>query len=210
MIIDAVVDSENYYDGRNCYVPHKHGLTTSMSAHWDNNLVDTDAVLSWYYNDCVKAGPQVCPIYEPTTEKIHHRIITQLERLRVEPVVVFNSTSDMHGVVDYSLVKWQLFLVLFYPGRRGMDFARAFVALESGDAEPMWTASPESARMSLLKCECPAEGDTSYDGDFVGVAIRCGDVRRVRDSLDDLKKYFEKLSTQSFFADLFNVRVGCA
>ena len=111
--------------------------THHILALWDDNMLDTDAVLKWFYDDCVKAGPQDCPIYEPTSQKISERVTRLFEQLKSQPVSFYNASTGAHGTVNYSTAKGRMFMMLYNPGRDGKGIAQALAALESGDAEPM-------------------------------------------------------------------------
>ena len=183
---------------------------TRGAALWDNNLLDTDAELKGFYEECVKAGPYACPIYGSSAEMIHERVTRLMERLRTQPTAFYNQSSGEHGVVDYDVVKGGLFLTLYDPTKNGLEFAKALASLESGNAEPMWQMSTKAKNRKLFECECSSGGVRPYDGEFVIAAIACGDGTPVEDTLDELKTRLENMSKQSIFADVWPVRALCA
>ena len=163
-----------------------------------------------FYEDCVKAGPDLCPIYEPTIQQIEQRVNSVLERLKVEPIAFVNATTGTQGVVTYDVVKDVFFRVLYAPYELGPAFASSFFALESGNPEPIWSASTAASITQLLQGSCDAEVNKIIVDAFNTAAIGCGDAQPVNDSLEDLQVYYANLASQSAFADLWSARAVCS
>jgi hypothetical protein len=188
---------------RSPFTSPPHRLLTAL---WDNNLIDTDKALSLYYQDCVNAGPEVCPIWEPTVEQINQRVNRVLERLKAAPIPFVNATDGANGNVDYSFVKNLLFSTLYTPHVTGSAFASAFAALESGNSEEIWRQSPAALSEELLNDSCAPDADRTVIGDFIGLAIACGDGAPVNSTLDELRDFVAELSEQSVFGDVWPLR----
>ena len=113
-------------------------------------------------------------------------------------------------MINYGIVKRQMLQMLYNPGVRAWDFARAVLALEAGDAGPMWEGSFASGIPKLLECECSTSEVKPSDGAFVSTAISCSDGEPVRDELEELQTFYDNFLTKSSFADVWTGRVECA
>jgi hypothetical protein len=71
LVIDGVVDFDDYYSGRGssmCPVQH----CSTFVGGWSKNLKDTDKILQLYYNACVVAGT-ACPLYANSSSLVQGR-----------------------------------------------------------------------------------------------------------------------------------------
>ncbi|KAL5524558.1 hypothetical protein ACEPAF_9698 [Sanghuangporus sanghuang] len=200
VIIDGVVDTDDYYNGL-----------------WANNLRDTDDALMDIYQSCVNAGPSRCPIYEKSASLVQARVDRLLHRLKSEPIAFYSNSTDLAGgyeVVDYALVKIYMFLVLYNTHRSGLYLANALAALEQGDPSGFYLASPRKELEQLLQCSCPAPGENParfQGGSEITLSIGCGDILEKRDEeLDDIRRAYEEMSGVSGFADVWKIRVLCS
>lgn len=174
------------------------------------SLIDTDAVLTWFYDACVEAGPELCPIHESTSERIRQRVNNVLEGLKSAPIPFVDATSGTQGVVTYDVVKNQLFQMLYSPYSSGAPFAAAFAALEAGNPVPIWSSSSDAGIQQLLIGSCIPELNEIVVDAFITAVIGCSEALPVTDTLDDLKVYYDNLVKQSSFADVWNGRAGCS
>jgi hypothetical protein len=181
-----------------------------LPALWDNFLLDADKTLMWYYEDCVQAGPEKCPIWEPSAVEIKRRVTNVFERLKISPVPFVNSTDGTNGFVDYSMVKRQLFDVVYFPYVQGGVFASAFAALEAGHPGDIWGRSAQAALRLIANMTCSPIAERFHVETYVGYAISCGDGAPVTDSQDDLKRFLARLSEQSVFADVWPTHFACS
>ncbi|KAH8079799.1 TAP-like protein-domain-containing protein [Cristinia sonorae] len=197
VIIDGVVDAENYYAGL-----------------WSNNLRDTDAELFRVYQACADVGALACPIHEFDADKIHARVQGLLKKLRMTPVTFYNDTTGLYGQVDYSVVIRVIFNMLYKPYSKAQEVFAAISQLERGDAEPIFKLSERATAQGLLteQCSCPLASD-----DFWGpsgrenlLAIACGDAGPIHRDIDSLKRYFDDMATTSMFAEAWWPHIGCA
>jgi hypothetical protein len=173
-------------------------------------LVDSEKTLAWYYTDCIKAGPSVCPIWKPTVSQIDESINTLLERLKIAPISFANSTTGEIGIVDYSTAKSILFQNMYTPFQSGPVVASAFAALEAGDPQPMWDISDGAALEQAVEGSCSPEAASADFDDVAGRAIACGDGDPVQPSLDALRQFYANLAQQSVFADVWPLHLQCA
>ncbi|EJC98519.1 uncharacterized protein FOMMEDRAFT_171120 [Fomitiporia mediterranea MF3/22] len=144
LVIDGVVDSEEYYKG-----------------NWSGFIVDMDKVYTSILDACVEAGPSQCTLHENTTEQIHDRIETLMNKLRIEPALYFNGTAINSAVVDYSTVRYQMFQSLYFPYNTGAPLLGALAALEQGNATPIYQNSNESSFHAFLEDECSVKPENT-------------------------------------------------
>ncbi|TDL14553.1 alpha/beta-hydrolase, partial [Rickenella mellea] len=196
LIIDGVVDSENYY-----------------GTLWSNNLRDIDGTLLNLYDECVAAGPDACPLYEKSPLLIKARVDKLLNGLKIAPVSFYNSTSGLYDVIDFSVVKGTVFSSMYRTHLVGKNLTIALAELEKGNAEPIWTLGQMKARRDALNCDCSAEPEflPSSAGAATTLAIACSDGDNVKDDIPALQAYFEDLAKTSSFADVWTtiIRAGC-
>ncbi|TCD60883.1 hypothetical protein EIP91_009374 [Steccherinum ochraceum] len=196
LVIDGVMDAENYY-----------------AALWSTNLVDADATLFQIYQACVDAGPVLCRIYEKTTEGIHARVQNLLTRLRTEPVSFYNATSGVYAVVDYSLVKQAIFRTLYTPYTDGKTLTIALAELELGNAEPIFKLSDvkDAYKSITAPCDCsPSRSGPDAERMENVMAIACGDGEPVEGDVASLKEFYDEMAGESTFAEVWYLRVGCS
>ncbi|KLO10612.1 hypothetical protein SCHPADRAFT_942694 [Schizopora paradoxa] len=163
IVIDGVVDSENYYAGL-----------------WSNNLLDADAALLDICSACMNAGPDKCALHESSAELVLQRINNILKDIKLSPIPIFidrDSVSE-YGVVDYAIVKSVILMVLYSTHDSGSMLVDILAALERGDALPWFHMTSGPALRRLLSCDCPVPGHKSPP--FQGfleqfLAIACSD-----------------------------------
>ena len=173
-------------------------------------LFDSDLTLSVYYQDCIDAGPELCPIYEPTIEQIRERVNNVLEQLKIEPRAFANATDRSQGLVGYDIVKSQLLEMVYAPHIVGKAFAERFAALEAGNPWPFWSVSPNAVGQKLLQDSCSVNVTADALLSISLIPIACSDGAPINDTLADLQDYYSRLSEQSSFADVWYIRIGCA
>ncbi|PSS36784.1 hypothetical protein PHLCEN_2v1415 [Hermanssonia centrifuga] len=200
-MFSGVEDSEDYY-----------------AALWSNNLVDTDAVLDWFFESCAEAGPEACALHESSAEKIKSRLNSLYESLKYSPIPVSAKGSDFtaadYGLVDYALVRKLIFGFLYapYPGMRpgGVTpsaLASALAAAENGNGLPLWDLQKNGTEQ--FKCKCGGGANPVPRTDGATVAIACGEGDVVEDSIEELQAHYEKMSQDSTFAELWTVHASC-
>ncbi|EJC98516.1 uncharacterized protein FOMMEDRAFT_171118 [Fomitiporia mediterranea MF3/22] len=161
LVIDGVVDANEYYKG-----------------NWTGFILDMDKTYTNILDACVQAGPSVCPIFENTTAQVHARIENLLNKLRIEPVLLFNSTAINSAVVDYATVRSQIFEALYFPYESGALLTEGLAALEQGNPSLIYQSSSESVFHSFLEDECPVQTGKPFVAGTLEVTstILCGDI----------------------------------
>lgn len=174
-IIDGVINGHDWYAGEAAsYIPAELSLTLHLG-NTTNFLISTDDALTSVYDACVVAGPELCAIYENSTDLIRARINRLLDSVHLDPIPAINDTDPTHiswAVLDYSTAVGLILTVLYSPYEDAQAFAEAVVALESGDTSVIFELVD-----SPLTNICPANASAPFDdGDFdAKTAIWFGD-----------------------------------
>ncbi|KAF7331015.1 Abhydrolase-4 domain-containing protein [Mycena venus] len=119
LVIDGVVDSENYY-----------------ATEWSNNLLDTDNAWMAFVHGCVAAGPEECPFFAPTAAEILDKVDKIYASVRARPIPV--RANDSFGLVDYSLVREKIFRSLYSPYSQFPVLAQALADLAVGNGTTLF------------------------------------------------------------------------
>ncbi|KAF7331529.1 Abhydrolase-4 domain-containing protein [Mycena kentingensis (nom. inval.)] len=189
LIIDGVVDSENYY-----------------ATEWSNNLRDTDAAYRSFAVGCAAAGPSGCPFHAHNANEILSNIDALAESLRSRPIPVKTATS--YGLVDYSVLRSTIFKALYSPHAAFPRLAKALADLRDGNATGIWAMSVSGA-LKPFDCACGA-ADPFESVDEATWAVLCNDGDRIPPGYDEFEAHYKALSRTSSFADQWELpRMGC-
>ncbi|KAF4574326.1 hypothetical protein EYR40_005954 [Pleurotus pulmonarius] len=114
LVLDGVVDSENYF-----------------ATLWSNNLLDADKTLQTFFDSCFAGGPDLCPFYDSSPQAISRKLddLTRTITLRPVPVV----TNISYGLVDYARLRGAIGLSLYSPYVDFPRLARGLADLLQGD-----------------------------------------------------------------------------
>ncbi|KZV83249.1 hypothetical protein EXIGLDRAFT_656341 [Exidia glandulosa HHB12029] len=187
VIVDGVVDLENYYSGA-----------------WDNNLMDADKALAMVLDSC--AASSTCPLHEATGKLISKRLDAILARLKTDPIPVRTSGSN-YGMVDFSLARTLLFLGLTEPvGTYPLIFA-ALAEVEKGNGDLLFAVS--GVKASSWQCECGGAEELATFPAVTLAAVACSDADVVREDLDQLKQHYANMARLSNFAEYWRIHVYC-
>ncbi|KAL0948912.1 hypothetical protein HGRIS_009021 [Hohenbuehelia grisea] len=186
LILDGVVDAENYY-----------------ATLWSNNLKDIDKTLYTFFEECVIAGSTACPFYAPTPEAISQNLTALFDQLRERPIPI--RTPISYGVLDYSRLLYTVFESLYSPYGLWPPLAKGLADLAAGDGTALYSI----LEAPFFNCACG-------EGPFIGAvqdaqrAILCTDGEEVRGSVDQSRRYFEELRQDSVFAEIWgSIHIGC-
>ncbi|KAJ7031110.1 TAP-like protein-domain-containing protein [Mycena alexandri] len=187
LVIDGVVDSENYF-----------------AVEWSNNLLDTDKTWMQFINGCVAAGPMGCALFAPTAAEILENVDRLETSLRARPIPV--RTSISFGLVDYSTLRRTIFKALYSPYAQFPTLAQALADLSAGNATALFKMSESPG----FQCGCdPSEYRFESVGE-AGSAVLCNDGKRIPQDYEGVLAHYQKLSKTSSFADLWEpVRMSC-
>ncbi|KAF8876133.1 alpha/beta hydrolase fold-domain-containing protein, partial [Infundibulicybe gibba] len=188
LVIDGVVDAENYY-----------------SALWDNGLLDTDKTLQTFFDGCSLAGPNICPFYAPTPKQISQNLTALYTTIKARPVPVRTVTG--YGLVDYARLRLTVFVSLYSPYRSFLPLAKGLADLASGDGRALF----DLLTTPRFKCSCDEPDPLADVASEVMLVIMCGDGRVVPRDFESTEKFYKRFSNTSQWADLWaKTRISCS
>ncbi|EJD44705.1 hypothetical protein AURDEDRAFT_166193 [Auricularia subglabra TFB-10046 SS5] len=185
VIVDGVVDTENYY-----------------SAAWDNNLIDTDKALRLVIDACVASS--ACPLHETTSQLLSSRIDSIFDGLKTAPLTV--QDDSQYGIVTYPLARNLLFDSLYNPINNMPPLFAALAAAEQGDGAPLYALSGRTE--SKWRGPCGAEGKVPPPMETFA-AVACSDGDPLNEDLEEVKRRFAKMAELSSFADVWPYHLAC-
>jgi pimeloyl-ACP methyl ester carboxylesterase len=190
LIIDAVADSEDYYD-----------------TLFRTNLRDTDKVLDGFFEGCSSAGSDGCPFYAPTSEDVRHNLTKISESLRERPIPVH--TRKGYGVFGYTQLRSILFASLYSPYELFPLVAQGLAELAHGNATALFDLY--YGMEPHYECGCDPE---TYWGESVAEAISgvmCTDSDPWEGTLEASRELLRTLLKSSGFGDIWsNHQLRCA
>lgn len=183
----------------------------SLQGLWSNNLRDTDAGLFQIYQACVDAGPSVCPIYESSVSEINARVNNLLEKLRIQPLYFYNTSTGAYGTLDYSAAKTSIFSVLYDTHHAGARLSHALAEAERGAGQPLYDVSARAVQSAALQCNSTGAplnlpAAIRYESTL---AVACGDAGSVGATLEEMREYYEEMGRSSVFAEVWWMRIAC-
>lgn len=184
MILDGVVDSEEYYNGK-----------------WDSSPSDTDQAVRFLFQACFAAGPDKCAFHQQATssEELEQRYLAIMDSLRKSPIAVgdpLSETTIALGLIP-TVVTWQDLMsdtlsVAILPRLQLRGFVQTLAELETGKGERL-AAIIDSANIA-----------SPYIGDTFGLQaaerlITCLDAngRSKISTIDEYRDYVNSLARTS-------------
>ncbi|KAK7057882.1 Abhydrolase-4 domain-containing protein [Favolaschia claudopus] len=187
LVIDGVVDSENYY-----------------TTDWSDGLIDTENAWMSFVNGCVAAGRQGCPFFAPTAAEILAKVDDLYASLRARPIPVNTELSS--GLVDFSTLRSKIFLALYSPYATFPTLAQALADLSNGNGTALFTMRAEPA----FECACDSSEYQFEEIIDAGGAIMCNDGKKISSKYEDLLAHYEEMSGDFKWADMWEqIRFTC-
>ncbi|KAJ3512917.1 hypothetical protein NLJ89_g3241 [Agrocybe chaxingu] len=187
LVIDGVVDSENYY-----------------ATLWSNNLLDTDKVLDHFFSGCAEAGPDACAFWAPTADDVRQNLTNLYDSIRAHPLPVKADFS--YGILDYNFLRFVIFRVLYSPYDLFQTLAQGLANLAAGDGRVLL----KLVTRPPFECSC---NPAAHRYDVVGdgqVAILCNDGDDVPGDLQSSLEYFKFMANTSNWGDIWStIRLSC-
>ncbi|KAJ3565868.1 hypothetical protein NP233_g7366 [Leucocoprinus birnbaumii] len=199
IILDGVVDSDNYY-----------------STLWNNSVIDTPKTMDIFFESCHAAGESACPFWAPSPSLIKANLTRIYQELIDNPIPYSNGTS--YGFVDYPRVRGQVFLSLYSPYTSWFSLAQALRDLGSPQRDPtrMW----EIMATPIFHCSCSGstcddketrEQDLEAPNMEARTGISCSDGVDIPDDVASARIYYEDFSSQSEWANGWaQLHIACA
>ncbi|TEB34815.1 hypothetical protein FA13DRAFT_1707039 [Coprinellus micaceus] len=204
MVLDGVVDSEDYYASKSSQVGYMQPLTIKL-AQWLTALLDTNKTLQLFFDNCAEAGPTECAFYAADPSDIQRNLTALQDKLLIEPVPV--KTDAYYGIIDRAALEIAIFMSLYVPYALFKPLAGALAQLAAGNGTALLSmfGDPET-----YTCSCD-EHAHDWDGVLEGqTTVACNDGAEVPKSLKQLQKYWDGLAGISPFATYVGIiRAGC-
>ncbi|CAA7262007.1 unnamed protein product [Cyclocybe aegerita] len=180
LVIDGVVDSEDYY-----------------ATLWTQNLVDADKTMEHFFTGCADASQQGCAFWAPSADEIRQNLSKLYESVRARPVPVRTDTS--YGVLDYNLLRVAVFVSLYFPYDLFPTLAQGLAELSAGDGRRLF----ELVTLPPYQCSCDAAHlfDTVLDA---SIGIACNDGDDVPGDLQSSQEYFNMMANSSQWGDIWS------
>ncbi|KAJ7204027.1 TAP-like protein-domain-containing protein [Mycena haematopus] len=187
LVIDGVVDSENYF-----------------ATKWSNNLIDTDKVWMAFVHGCVAAGPSECALFAPSTTELLEKVDQIYASVRARPIPVRTNTS--FGLVDWNLVRSTIFTTLYSPYAMFPRLASALADLSEGNGTAMFKLFEQPT----FECSCDPSQYLFESLREATAGIICNDGKRISPEFEDVVAHYHNLSEASSWADVWGpLRMPC-
>ncbi|KAG5716887.1 putative hydrolase [Termitomyces sp. T112] len=187
MVIDGVVDIENYYQ-----------------TLWSTNLIDTSKTMDYFFTSCHAAGPDTCLFHAPTPDLIAANLTKLYDIVKVRPIPVRTSTS--YGLVDYTRLRTSIFSSLYKPWVAYPALANALAALAQGDGAPLFSMYD----LPKFQCDCGPDSEDSRFGKDAQTTILCNDGDPISSEFETLQEYFKNMMKESEWFEIWaNIRIPC-
>jgi hypothetical protein len=152
------------------------------------------------------ANSTSCALHESSASKVEARINAILASLDVQPIPV--DLGENYGVVDWSMARTVLWNSVTSPyGTIGQasTFAMtmaAFADAEKGNGTSLFLLSENTD--GSFTCECDSQPDPVFTfRTEAAAAISCSDGDSFKDDLNQFRQFFQELSGESKFADVW-------
>ncbi|KAL2851134.1 TAP-like protein-domain-containing protein [Aspergillus pseudoustus] len=187
MVLDGVVDAEDYYN-----------------LGWKSNLYDADKALEIFIQSCFEAGERKCSFWGPSVQNISARLDSLLSGLKYSPIPIAPSGScPLPMLATYSDLKQLILQAMYSPLAGFSNLATILAGLEQGDTTA-YAAAVVGGTIPASPCNYNIGGNTSTKD--IGTLIKCvdGPSGFKFSSLGEFEEYVDLLSEQSeFFGDVW-------
>ena len=184
MIIDGVVDSDDYY-----------------RTGWLTNLRDTDAIIDKFYEYCSHGGPEKCALNSGnlTSSDCKNLLETLISGLKKEPIAIPGSKTRGPDIATYSDAIRAMRGSLYSPVTEFPLMALLFNDLinGSGAAFAEWKEKQHKPSCTLRDCNMKMRVDCHPMGPEISTAILCSDGQDIsnktkQDALQDADKLYRQ------------------
>jgi hypothetical protein len=176
---------------------------------WRDELVDNDKDLRLFFDGCLTAGSTICPFAASgsTSDDLLKALNALLDKVRAQPVPVYDKATQTYGVVDYATLKYAMLLALYTP----YD-PTSFLGMGTGLAELQNGNGSLVYQKAMLGQQEPTCSSISTINDLESeIAISCGDMAVIPDGPAELEEYFQDIANISIFIDfLVSRRIHCS
>ncbi|KAF2794937.1 hypothetical protein K505DRAFT_303100 [Melanomma pulvis-pyrius CBS 109.77] len=174
MILDGVVDGEDYYQGK-----------------WAANLPDSDAAIESFFKYCYEGGEKACAFWDESPEAIEARFTAVIEDLSVNPITVTDPNFVQRpAIVTITDFKTALVSVPYSPSAYFPFLAQVLAGLENRNGSLLATFSGEGARID----ECSTDDESNAQQIEPRYYIACNDAND-RFNLSTIEAWTEHVDT---------------
>ena len=180
MILDGVVDSEDYYQGK-----------------WEANLYDADAAVETFWTYCYEGGNASCSFWDVSPEAIEARWYKVINQLKVQPIPVTDPTVvSIPAIVTYTDFKTLLESAPYSPSVYYPILANVLAELEVGNGSLL--AQLSGAGINYLE-SCEISPPAVYNEAEPRYFIACNDAngRFNLSTVEDFTENVDYLYNQS-------------
>ncbi|KAL0568268.1 hypothetical protein V5O48_013728, partial [Marasmius crinis-equi] len=204
LIIDGVMDIEDYYTSSSLHDPFRQKLAlTTMTAKWLTGLETVDKTLEWFFKSCHEAGPDACAFYEDSPEAIQNRLEGVYAKIIDSPIAVPAGENWSYTLVHYGSVHLLVLLPFLYNPKDWPALAEVLKALDERNTTALSAAFGEAP----IACESAAfeanpEAFTAFicnDGDPVPTDLEAAEAH-----------YQESVEFSSFGSFWASTRIACS
>jgi hypothetical protein len=165
--------------------------------------------VEYFYEQCVRAGPLECALYEKTPSAVKARVEKIFATLLHQPIptVIGTGPSD-YGLIDYGMVRRTVFDFLYNPFTiGGQNTSLLLASLEKGDGALFYETQIDSRNFLQCSCDESISQATGGFGELDAAAIAFSDADPINDTLAELQAWFEANKRESSWADLWPYRI---
>lgn len=179
MILDAVVDVEDYYQGK-----------------WAANLPDTDAAIRTFFKYCFEAGREKCDFWSDSSEVIEAHFNAVVADLEANPIIVADrNLVDTPTIVTITDFKALLSTAPYAPSDLYPILAQALAEIEQRNGTTLYSFTGNGGR---LDDNC---GETNPNAPDIEprhfIACNDGNGRYNLSTMEEWTKHVEFLVNQS-------------
>jgi hypothetical protein len=156
MVLDGVVDAEDYYD-----------------LGWKSNLYDADGAISSFIQSCFNAGQANCSFWGAAVSAIRARLEKLLHGLKYQPIPIAPSDlCPLPMLATYSDLKQVILQAMCSPLEGFPNLATVLSELEQGNTTA-YSAAVTSGATPASRCNYAINGTTSTQD--INSLIKCLD-----------------------------------
>ncbi|KAF1850512.1 alpha/beta-hydrolase [Cucurbitaria berberidis CBS 394.84] len=194
MIIDGVMDLEDYYNGG-----------------WEKSIVDSDEAARSFFKRCFEAGPGLCEFHQNATsgEQIEQRYLNLLDALKESPIGLGDPLSNTSStalaqsglILTPFVLTWQDFASSMFSTSYMLSPA-SFVAMDLG-LVALQTGNTELLSSASVKAQISTYAPT-YDARMARTLIACLDAngRSNYTKFEDYKGFMNSMYNASIYGGL--------
>ena len=137
-VIDGVADAPDYYRGE-----------------WLHNFQDTDAVIESFWENCDKAGPELCVLYTAGGQSgIKQRFQRIVISLQGNPIGVVGGGSIAPDLITYSDLLWTIRQAVYAPLKYWPTLAALLIDIESRNGTAFALSKQQELQISVPSDRC--------------------------------------------------------